>query len=119
VRATAEVIGSRTGKAGPPDARRWLAARSARECIGPLGRALILAIPVVLAALFLVWTRVTTVRLGYELSKAVEVHERLLEENRGLRVEVATLEAPSRLKRLARSEYGLEKPKSEQVIEIR
>lgn len=86
--------------------------------LGPLGTSVAVAIPVVLAALFYVWTQVTTVRLGYELSKAAKAHKNLLEENRGLRIEVAALKAPERLERLAKIHHGLAPPRSEQVIEL-
>lgn len=86
--------------------------------LGPIGLSVGIAVPVVMAALFYVWTNVTTVRLGYELSEAAKVHRELLEENRGLRVEVAALKAPDRLARLARLHHGLAPPETEQVIEL-
>jgi cell division protein FtsL len=86
--------------------------------LGPIGISVALALPMVMAALFYVWTSVTTVQLGYELSEAAKVHETLLEENRGLRVEVAALKAPDRLARLAKQNHGLAPPATEQVIEV-
>ena len=86
--------------------------------LGPIGISVGIAVPVVMAALFYVWTNVTTVRLGYELSEAAKAHRELLEENRGLRVEVAALKAPDRLARLAKLQHGLAPPQSEQVIEL-
>lgn len=91
--------------------------RKKRE-LGPIGVSLGIALPVVMAALFYVWTNVTTVRLGYELSEAAKAHRELLEENRGLRVEVAALKAPDRLARLAKLHHGLAPPQSEQVVEV-
>ena len=86
--------------------------------IGPLGTSILLVGPVVVAALFFVWTHVTTVRLGYELSSAGENHRLLVEENRTLRVEVAALKAPERLKLLARRNYGLLAPTPAQIIRL-
>src|SRR5205085_8767377 len=85
--------------------------------LGPIGLAFGLAVPVVLAALFYVWAEITTVRLGYLLSHAGDAHRVLLEENRGLRIEVAALKAPERLKRLAK-DYAFEPPKTEQVVRL-
>lgn len=85
--------------------------------MGPIGVVLVLVLPLVAAALFYVWAEVTTLRLGYQLSQAGEAHRALLEENRGLRVEVAALRAPERLKRLA-ADYGLEPPRTEQVVRV-
>ncbi len=86
--------------------------------LGPIGTSVAVSVPVVMAALFYVWTNVTTVRLGYELSEAAKLHRELSEENRGLRVEVSALKAPDRLQRLAKQDLGLSPPKTEQVIEV-
>jgi cell division protein FtsL len=86
--------------------------------LGPIGFSVGIAVPVVMAALFYVWTNVTMVRLGYELSEAAKIHQELLEQNRGLRVEVAALKAPDRLARLAKLHHGLAPPATEQVIEL-
>lgn len=86
--------------------------------LGPIGNAIVIAAPMVGAALFYVWAEITTVRLGYALSQAGEAHRVLLEENRGLRIEAAALRAPERLKRLAEERYRLEPPRSEQVVRI-
>ena len=86
--------------------------------MGPIGFSVGIAIPIVMAALFYVWTNVTMVRLGYELSEAAKAHKQLLEQNRGLRVEVAALKAPDRLQRLAKLDYELAPPRPEQVIEV-
>ena len=80
--------------------------------------AVLLAAPVVAAAVFYVWTHVATVHRGYELSAADDVHQALLEENRGLRIEVAALKRPDRLERLARERYRLRRPTKSQVIRI-
>jgi cell division protein FtsL len=90
----------------------------AAPSLGPIGTSVAIALPVVMAALFYVWTNVTTVQLGYELSEAAQAHRVLLEENRGLRVEVAALKAPDRLARLAKIHHELAPPQTEQVIEV-
>ncbi len=66
----------------------------------PLVWALAIAAPLVAVGLFHAWTHVQTVRLGYELSDAVERREALEEQNRALRMERSTLRAPERLQRL-------------------
>lgn len=83
-----------------------------------LGRAIAIVLPLVAAALFHVWAETTTVRLGYLLSQAGDAHRTLLEENRGLRIEVAALRAPERLERMAKERYELEPPKTEQVVRV-
>src|SRR5262249_52155959 len=54
------------------------AVKSAAQELGPVLTATLLVAPVVAAGLFYVWTRVATLRLGYELSKAGEVHRALI-----------------------------------------
>ena len=44
------------------------------------------------------------------------VHRALIEENRALRVEVASLKDPKRLAALATEKYGLAPPKASQII---
>ena len=94
------------------------AMKSAAGDLAPIITALLLVAPVVAAALFYVWTRVSTVRLGYDLSRAGEMNRRLNEENRGLRIEVASLKAPERLKQLAETQYHLAPPRTQQVVRM-
>lgn len=105
-------------KRKPPVERAQRAVSAAANDLAPVLTAVMLAAPVVVAGLFYVWTRVVTVRLGYQISEASEVHHRLLEENRGLRIESAALKAPARLEKLARERYGLAAPRPEQIIRL-
>lgn len=84
---------------------------------GPMTVALCLFSPVVAASLFFVWTRVTTVRLGYALSRSAALQARLLAERDSLRLEVAALKSPDRLAQLA-AERGLTAPPSDRVISL-
>lgn len=83
---------------------------------GPLGTALWIALPVVAAGLFYVWTHVTTVRLGYDLSRADQAHQRLLEEQQLLRVKHGNLVNPQHLERLARARGFAYRP--HQTVEL-
>ena len=85
---------------------------------GPMGAALFAAAPVVAAALFFVWTRVTTVRLGYALSRETAAQRRLLAERDGLRLDVAALKSPDRLVKLA-AERGLAPPSPDRVLPLK
>ena len=84
----------------------------------PVGTSVVLIAPVLGAALFYVWTHVTTVQLGYTLSQAADTHRGLLETNRSLRVEVAALRAPERLKELGRSRFKLAAPDTQQILRL-
>lgn len=92
------------------------ALESAVSNVSPTVSAIMMAVPVVLAALFYVWTHVASVRLGYEISRAGEEHRALIEENRALRVELASLKDPKRLAALATEKYRLGPPSSSQII---
>ncbi len=82
---------------------------------GPLAAVLCVCAPVVAAALFFVWTRVETIRLGYALSRATAAQARLLAERDSLRVDVAALKSPERLRKLAK-QRGLAPPRPERVL---
>jgi cell division protein FtsL len=84
---------------------------------GPLARAVLIAAPVVGAALFYVWAQLTTVLLGYRISEAAEQLQSLREQNRSLRLEAASLRSPERLERIA-VQFGLAPPVRSQVVEI-
>lgn len=82
---------------------------------GPIGISLALGAPLAASAVFLVWTRVTTLRLGYELARARAAVAVLEEENRVLATEVSALRSPERLRQIGRERFGLRPPSAEQV----
>ena len=74
--------------------------------------------PVAISAVFLVWTRVTTVQLGYELARLQAALQVLEEQNRVRATEVSRLRAPLRLRTMAVERFGLRPPSAEQVAAI-
>lgn len=70
-------------------------------------------------SLFYVWSRVQVIQLGYEISSALKEGKKLLETNRKLRLEIATLKSYARIEKLATEELKMSKPKPDQVIVIR
>ncbi len=70
------------------------------------------------AALFHVWSRLAVVQLGYRLAAARAAHAHLLEQNRRLRLELATLRAPVRLAAAARDRLGLVPPAPTQIVHL-
>jgi cell division protein FtsL len=91
--------------------------KSPPAAITPVLLSVLFVAPVVAAGIFYVWSQVAAVRLGYEMSTASERHRALLEENRALRIEVASLRAPERLQQLAQ-QYRLAPPRSEQIVRL-
>ena len=63
-----------------------------------------------------VWLRLQVVHMGYVLSTTTKLQAQLEQENRELKVEVATLTSPERLEAMARRRLGLMSPEKGQVI---
>ena len=67
-------------------------------------------------SLFYVWSRVLVIRLGYDLSEAMEVRWKLVQDNNRLHIEIATLKSLARIERIAQDELDMEKPLPGQII---
>jgi cell division protein FtsL len=80
-----------------------------------LGVAL-LALVLVGVALGHVWLRLQVVQMGYVLSTTSKLQSQLEQEQRELKVELATLMSPDRLEAMARKRLGLVPPEKGQVI---
>lgn len=70
------------------------------------------------AALVHVWSRLAVVQLGYRLAAAQAAHAHLLEQDRRLRLELATLRAPGHLAAAALDRLGLVPPTPAQIIHL-
>ena len=68
------------------------------------------------AVLVHVWLRLQVVRMGYVLSTTSKLQARLEQENRELKIELATLTSPDRLEAQARRRLGLVAPQKDQII---
>jgi cell division protein FtsL len=71
------------------------------------------------ASLVYVWSRIQVIQAGYEISHAMKTGRGLVEENKKLRVEMATLKSYARIEKFATEELGMSKPSPDQVIIIR
>ncbi len=69
--------------------------------------------------LFYVWSRIEVIQFGYEISNAIRAGRGLAEENKKLRLEIATLKSYARIEKFASEELGMFKPRADQVIVIR
>jgi len=63
-----------------------------------------------------VWSNFERTQIGYDLSQLKKEELKLMEINRKLRLEIATLKAPQRLQAIAEKKLGLRQPTSEQII---
>lgn len=78
--------------------------------------AAVLALALIGVILVHVWLRLQVVHMGYVLSSASKLQSRLEQENRELKIELATMTSPDRLESLARRRLGLVAPEKGQVI---
>jgi cell division protein FtsL len=67
-------------------------------------------------ALLHVWLRLQVVHMGYVLATTSKLQNQLEQENRELKVELATLTSPDRLEAMSRRRLGLRPPEKGQVI---
>lgn len=80
----------------------------------------ILASFVAICILFaFLWTRLTVVNSGYEISKANTQRSALIEQNKRLRLEFMKLKSPERIEKAALEDLGLAYPTGEQIATIR
>jgi len=66
-------------------------------------------------ALFFVWSRLQVVNFEYQIASLGNEVSQLRQEGQALRIEVASLENPSRIERLARTKLGLQRPVAAQI----
>ncbi|MGD0277554.1 MAG: cell division protein FtsL [Syntrophales bacterium] len=76
-----------------------------------------LAITIII--LMYVWLHIHMTRLEYDVATAMHAKEQLLEEQRRLRLEVATLKSPQRIEAIARDRLQMNSPEPGQVTVIR
>lgn len=68
--------------------------------------------------LFHVWTHTRVVSAGYELARLEAEHRRLAGDRARLQLEVATLRAPGRLEKYARTRLGMAPPGPGAVVAV-
>ena len=88
--------------------RRWLVRRT-----------LALGLVLVGLAMAMVWVRLQVTEIGYQLSAARQMQERLEQQRRELEVELAMLRDRAHLAELATKRLGMRDPDKGQVVELR
>ena len=87
--------------------------------MGFLYLSFIAAFIIVMVVFIYLWTRLTAVNLGYEISKLNEARAVEIEKNKRLRLEIMELTSPERVEKTARQEFSLDYPRGEQVIHLK
>ena len=67
-------------------------------------------------ALVYVWSHIRMTELEYMVAEEMSIKENLLEEQRKLKVEIATLKSPQRLEAIAKEKLHMAYPTRDQVI---
>lgn len=80
---------------------------------------IILILFIVGGSLFYVWSRIQVIQFGYEISNALKVGREFAENNKKLRLEIATLKSYARIEKIAVEDLKMAKPKPDEVIVIR
>lgn len=76
---------------------------------------IVFAVICMLTVLVYVWFHLDVTRLNYRIAGEMDRQNRLLEETRRLKIEIATLRSPHRIEATAREKLGMEYPGKEQV----
>jgi cell division protein FtsL len=111
--ATAANLNPRRGRPVKPVQRNRPGKRKSRQYLVGICA---LGFCLFLLGLLHVWLRLQVVHMGYVLSTTTKLQGRLEQENRELKVELATLTSPDRLEAMARRRLGLMSPEKAQVI---
>lgn len=67
-------------------------------------------------SLFYIWSRIQVVNIGYEINRTLALKEKLIEENKKLTLEAATLKSPVRLEALAHNQFQMDLPQKSQIL---
>ena len=81
--------------------------------------ALSVALVFIGCSLFSVWAHQQVISLGYEISRASEEEQELLQESKKLRLELAALKSPKRIENAALKDLGFINPQKDQLIIVR
>ena len=66
--------------------------------------------------IFVVWSRLQITYLGYEISQVNKEQKQLLNLNKQLKLEAASLKSLARIENIARKQLGLANPKPHQMV---
>jgi len=72
-----------------------------------------------LVSIFHVWSRVEMIDQNLKISESARLLKDELQENKRLKLEVASLKAPARIEALAKGELGMTLPTDQQVVLVK
>jgi cell division protein FtsL len=77
---------------------------------------ILVAFALMTVALIYVWSHVHMTELEYRVAREISIKEKLLDDQRKLKVEQATLKSPQRVEAIAKEKLGMSYPDRDQVI---
>lgn len=80
---------------------------------------IIVSLVLMTTALIYVWSHLNSTKLNYLIAEEISIRDNLIQENKRLKVEYATLRSPQRIEAIARDKLGMHYPEREQVIFIK
>ena len=80
---------------------------------------IIVSLVLMVTALVYVWSHLNSTKLNYLIAEEISIRDNLIEENKRLKVEYATLRSPKRIEAIAKNKLGMHYPEREQVIFIK
>lgn len=69
-----------------------------------------------ICSLFYIWSRIQVVNIGYDINRSLALKEKLIEENKKLTLEAATLRSPVRLETMAHQSFKMDLPQKNQIL---
>ena len=79
-------------------------------------RLIFIALMFMAVALVYVWFRISVTNINYRIAEEMHIRDGLLEKNRKLKIEIATLKSPHRIESIARTKLMMRYPERDQVI---
>lgn len=80
---------------------------------------LFVAFVLMAVAITYVWSHIQMTKLEYQVADAMTRKEQLLEDQRRLKLEAATMKAPQRIEAIAKNSLNMSYPERDQVIVIK
>ena len=77
---------------------------------------IIVAFALMAVTLFYVWSHIQMTELEYQVAREISIKEKLLDDQRKLKVEQATLKSPQRIEAIAKGKLGMTYPDRDQII---
>jgi len=99
--------------------RQSLHERKGIENSSAMTISLLVTAVVIFCFLFHVWSQIQVVNLGYEISRMNREKKELIQFNKKLKLEIATIKSPYHIEGIANKELKLTSPKRNQMVVIK